>query len=1176
MQRGTGLLSKKILASLLSGGMLLLPNWGYALPSGGNVVTQNGSIVTNGSSMNITGSGNVAINWNSFDIAQNETVNFQKMNAVLNYVSGGSRSEIYGKINGAGVNMFLVNPSGVLFGKTAQVNVGQLTASTRRLEAGALTGFNGSLAPLTAAKAAEVQADIINLGKLKAGKLVLEGNNLSIIGADTLDVADKSQITLRANENINIGYEVTDKTTIDVGDGLGNIHQVSDYGKGGGTKASDVLSSASVTDLTGGATSINDAMLVHDVYELQAIDKNIGNVNGSNYVVGNYMLAGDIDAEVTKNWNSGRGFDPIGRLERVSDDVTGSFSGNFDGMGYSIKNLYIKQIENWDDGYIGLFEGIGKGGSVGNVNIAGGHIEGTSNFGSIAGLNWGTIYNIINSAELVCSSGGVGGIVGTNGGVIRNAVNNGRLTIDGRSGGITGSNGDTVWGNAGILIDVKNNGNITSETMGNIGGITGSNSAGSSITGAENTGLVELKDGGGSEVGGISGDNDGLIENVKNSGIIKGHIYGTNIMGVSCVGGIVGENNAGGVVKNAENSGAVSGDSTVGGVAGSNEGRLEATRNIAAGTITANRMSVGGVTGYNTGTIKDSYNNAVINCGTIYAGGIAGSNGTGNLKGSIINSYNTGAVTGNNLVGGITGRNDPGSLITASYNTGNVTGIKADGSGFSQVGGISGYNKGTINGESYNTGSVEGVGKAVGGIVGYNYETSDISNVYNTGNVTGSDYYVGGIVGYTAGDIVNVYNTGNIKGTQYVGGITGRAQSGKIENSWNTGKITGSHYLGGIAGYSADTISESYNEGEIIGTGSSQYLGGIIGYAKDTLSNVHNTGNVSGGVYYLGGIAGFTVSDIVDAYNKGAIGNNGAKQVGGIAGQSKGARVTGCWNSGMITGIQSLGGIVGYNSSEISNSYNEGDITGDGTTTFAGGITGYNINSVVTNVYNLGSITGCSANFGEISGAGNSTITNAYYKTDAGYKKYDDDTEYVTVEAFNEAFLAGMQESDKALWLTYGDKTTMLLKGLLKPLDINIGNIEAEYTGSDYTGLAQAIADKLAEQGIIIDVAKLLADSKTEIGEYDLSDLLYSTQDGYALNVTGKLIIKEKAVDPVLPVEPVAPMADAKYTGSLTHLKTEKTQQEEYRNLDKRRNNLLEYVSVVVDGDGIKLEETEE
>ena len=91
-----------------------------------------------------------------------------------------------------------------------------------------------------------------------------------------------------------------------------------------------------------------------------------------------------------------------------------------------------------------------------------------------------------------------------------------------------------------------------------------------------------------------------------------------------------------------------------------------------------------------------------------------------------------------------------------------------------------------------------------------------------------------------------------------------------------------------------------------------------------------------------------------------------------------------------------------------------------------------------------------------------------------------------------------------------------------------------------------------------------------------MSDLLYSTQDGYALNVTGKLIIKAKAVDPVLPDKPVTPSADAKYTDSLTHLKTEKMQQEEYRNLDKRRNNLLDYAAVVVDGDGIKLEETEE
>lgn len=943
MKRGTKLLYKKIFAGLLGGGMLFMPNWSYALPSGGQVVTNNGTITAGGKVMDITGSGNVAIDWNSFNIAADEIVNFKNMQAVLNYVSGGSKSEIFGKLNGAGVNVFLVNPNGILFGKTAQVNVGQLTASTRSLEKAALNSFNGSLSPLDAGGAANVKADIINLGKLKAGKLVLEGNNLSIIGSDSLEVADKSKITLRAGENINIGYEVTDKTTIDVGDGKGNTHQVSDYGKGGGDKASDVLSTASVTDLKGSAKSINDAMLVHDVYELQAIDRNTGTINGSSYVVGNYMLAGDIDAGDTKNWNSGRGFDPIGRLNRTGNGVTGSFSGAFDGICHSIQNLYIRQIGNQYDGYIGLFEGIGKGGSVGNVNMAGGHIEGTSNFGSIAGLNWGTIYNIVNSAELVCSSGGVGGIVGTNGGVIRNAVNNGTLKIDGRSGGITGYNGDTVWGNTGILLDVKNNGDITSESMGGIGGITGINSSGSSITGAENTGLVELKDGGGSEVGGISGDNDGLIENVKNSGNIKGHIYSTNVMGVSCVGG------------------------------------------------------------------------------------------------------------------------------------------------------ISGSNKGTVNGESYNTGDVEAGGYGVGGIIGYNYGESIVEHVYNKGNVTGGSQYVGGIAGSSQGELNNVFNTGAVA-------------SG----------VSGAKYIGGIAGYSVSVISNAYNTGNV-GSVRAQYVGGIAGYSK--------TGTIEN-----------------------------------------------CWNSGEIAASHYLGGIAGYNNSDIRNCYNEGAIIGMGSSQYIAGIAGNSKSGTITNVYNLGEVTGYSQNYGVIIGAGDSVISNSYYKTDTGYKKYGDDSEYESIEAFNAAFLAGMTDSDKALWLTYGDRMPPLLKGLLKPLDINVGDIETEYTGGDYTGLAQALADKLAEQGIIIDVTKLLADGKTEIGEYDLKDLLFSTQDGYALNVTGKLVIKEKSPEPEPPADNYAPSSDSKYTGTLTNIKAEKMQQEEYRNLDKRRRNTIEQASVSVEGDGIKLE----
>ncbi|MFQ9935044.1 MAG: filamentous hemagglutinin N-terminal domain-containing protein [Phascolarctobacterium faecium] len=80
--------------------------------------------------MDITGTGNVSVKWDSFNVAAGETVNFKNMNAILNYVTGRQGSEIFGALNGQGY-MFLINPNGILFDKTAQVNVGSLTASPR-------------------------------------------------------------------------------------------------------------------------------------------------------------------------------------------------------------------------------------------------------------------------------------------------------------------------------------------------------------------------------------------------------------------------------------------------------------------------------------------------------------------------------------------------------------------------------------------------------------------------------------------------------------------------------------------------------------------------------------------------------------------------------------------------------------------------------------------------------------------------------------------------------------------------------------------------------------------------------------------------------------------------------------------------------------------------------------
>jgi len=104
-----------------------------ALPSGGNVVAGSGSISTAGNTMTITQSTpKMAVNWNSFSVGQGNSVNFvqpSSSSVALNQVLGSDVSVIQGAINANG-QIFLLNPNGVLFTPTSQVNVGGIVAST--------------------------------------------------------------------------------------------------------------------------------------------------------------------------------------------------------------------------------------------------------------------------------------------------------------------------------------------------------------------------------------------------------------------------------------------------------------------------------------------------------------------------------------------------------------------------------------------------------------------------------------------------------------------------------------------------------------------------------------------------------------------------------------------------------------------------------------------------------------------------------------------------------------------------------------------------------------------------------------------------------------------------------------------------------------------------------------
>ncbi|WP_322058892.1 filamentous hemagglutinin N-terminal domain-containing protein, partial [Paraburkholderia sp. J63] len=100
---------------------------------GGVVAAGSGTIGTQGNTTTITQSTDrMVVNWNNFDIAKNQAVAIKQpsaTSAILNRVTTAAPTQIDGSLTANG-RVFVVNPSGVMFSKTSQVNVGSLVAST--------------------------------------------------------------------------------------------------------------------------------------------------------------------------------------------------------------------------------------------------------------------------------------------------------------------------------------------------------------------------------------------------------------------------------------------------------------------------------------------------------------------------------------------------------------------------------------------------------------------------------------------------------------------------------------------------------------------------------------------------------------------------------------------------------------------------------------------------------------------------------------------------------------------------------------------------------------------------------------------------------------------------------------------------------------------------------------
>ena len=135
------------------------------LPQGGKVVAGTATIGQSGNSLNINQSSNRAVlNWNSFNVGAQAQVNFVQpstSSVTLNRVLDTQASHILGRINANG-QVFLSNPNGVLFGPTAQVDVGGLLVTTHGI------GNDDFMAGKSSFEGTGKAASVVNQGQLQA------------------------------------------------------------------------------------------------------------------------------------------------------------------------------------------------------------------------------------------------------------------------------------------------------------------------------------------------------------------------------------------------------------------------------------------------------------------------------------------------------------------------------------------------------------------------------------------------------------------------------------------------------------------------------------------------------------------------------------------------------------------------------------------------------------------------------------------------------------------------------------------------------------------------------------------------------------------------------------------------------------------------------------------------
>jgi trimeric autotransporter adhesin len=191
---------------LMAAGGLLFPMQALSLPNDPTVVAGQSEITQSGTQMTVTQTTDRSIiNWGGYSIDTNELVQYLQpgVNSVsLNRITGGNPSEILGQLLANG-QIFLINPSGIVFGKDATINVAGLLATTLNI---ADTDFLSGRYNFAQDDSAALSY-VIN-----KGTIIVQDNGYAVLVAplvsnEGLIVANMGRVALGGAESFSVSFD---------------------------------------------------------------------------------------------------------------------------------------------------------------------------------------------------------------------------------------------------------------------------------------------------------------------------------------------------------------------------------------------------------------------------------------------------------------------------------------------------------------------------------------------------------------------------------------------------------------------------------------------------------------------------------------------------------------------------------------------------------------------------------------------------------------------------------------------------------------------------------------------------------------------------------------------------------------------------------------------------------